>query len=78
LSGYAKGAAQIPQSIDINDKSHPNSTMNIHDSSGCAGGAAQIHTIRSQTSTIHQVIPEVLPKFLEQMIKIARLVPIRH
>jgi hypothetical protein len=73
LSGYAEGGAQIPQANDINDKSRPNSTMNIHDSSGCAGGAAQIHTTGSQTSTIHQVIPEVLPKFLKQMIKISTI-----
>ena len=41
-SGYAGGAAQIPQANKINDKSHPNSTTNIHNSSGYAGGAAQI------------------------------------
>ena len=37
-SGYAGGAAQIPQANTINDKS----PTNIHDSSGYAGGAAQI------------------------------------
>ena len=41
-SGYAGGAAQIPQANTINDKSHPNSTTSIHNSSGYAGGAAQI------------------------------------
>jgi hypothetical protein len=41
-SGYARGAAQIPQVNTINDKSHPNPTTSIHNSSGYAGGAAQI------------------------------------
>jgi len=35
-------AAQIPQVNVINDKSCPNSTTNIHSSSGYDGGAAQI------------------------------------
>ncbi len=67
-----------PQANAINDKSHPNSTTNIHDSSGYAGGAAQIpqvnaindndksFTIQSLTSTFLQVTPEVLPKFHRQ------------
>jgi hypothetical protein len=54
-SGYAGGAAQIPQANAINDKSSPNSTTNIHDSSGYAGGAAQIPLL--------QVTLEALPKF---------------
>jgi len=41
-SGYAGGAAQIPQANKINDKSCPNLTTNIHNSSEYAGGAAQI------------------------------------
>jgi len=36
------GFAQSPQVNAINDKSCPNSTMRIHDSSGYAGGAAHI------------------------------------
>jgi hypothetical protein len=36
------GFAQSPQANAINDKSCPNSTMSIHDSSGYARGAAQI------------------------------------
>jgi len=50
-SGYAGGAAQIPQANTINDKS----PTNIHDSSGYAGGAAQIPPL--------QVTVEALPKF---------------
>ena len=41
-SGYAGGAAQIPQANTINVKSRPNSTTSIHNSSGYAGGTAQI------------------------------------
>ena len=41
-SGYAGGAAQIPQANPINDKYHPILTTNIHNSSDYAGGAAQI------------------------------------
>jgi len=44
-SGYAGGAAQIPWTNDVNDKSRPNSTMNI------------------QKSKILQVLPKALPKF---------------
>ncbi len=46
-SGYAGGAAQIPQANAGNDKSRPNSTTNIHDSSGYAGGAAQIPQVNA-------------------------------
>ena len=41
-SGYAGGAALIPQVNAINDVSHPNLTTKIHNSSSYAGGAAQI------------------------------------
>jgi len=41
-SGYAGGAAQIPQENKINDKSRLNLTTNSHNSSEYAGGAAQI------------------------------------
>jgi hypothetical protein len=41
-SGYAGGAAQIPQANKNIDKSRPNSTTNIRNSSGPAEGAAQI------------------------------------
>jgi hypothetical protein len=71
-SGYARGAAQIPQANDINDKSCPNLTKNIHSSSGYAGGAAQIpqandindksHPNLTMHITICQVMPEALPK----------------
>jgi hypothetical protein len=41
LSGYARGAAQIPHVNKNNDKSCPNLNTNILNSSGYAGGAAQ-------------------------------------
>ncbi len=71
-SGYARGAAQIPQANAINDKSCPNLTMNIHSSSGYPGGTAQIpqandindksHPYLTTHSTICQVTSEALPK----------------
>ncbi len=41
-SGYARGAALIPQAHTINDMSYPNLTTHIHNSSSYAGGPAQI------------------------------------
>ena len=73
----------------INDKSHPNSTTNIHDSSGYAGGAAQIpqvnaindndksFTIQPQPSMILQVMLEMLPKFHRQTQLLTSLIPIQ-
>ena len=62
------------------------STTNIHDSSGYAGGAAQIPQwmqlmaslvpIWPQTSTIFQVTPEVLPKFHMWTQLMTSLIPI--
>ncbi len=46
-SGYAGGAAQIPQANTINDMSHPNLTTNIHNSSSYARGAAQIPQVNA-------------------------------
>jgi hypothetical protein len=45
LSGYAGGAAQNPQANPNNDKSCPNSSTHIHNSSGYARDAAQISKI---------------------------------
>jgi hypothetical protein len=85
-SGYAGGAARIPQANNINDKSHPNSTTNIHSFSGYAGGAAQIpqanvindksFTIRPRTSTFLQVMPEAMPTFHRQTKLMTSLIPI--
>jgi hypothetical protein len=50
---------QVPQANTIIDKSHPNSTTNIHDSSGYAGGAAQIPLLQVPTcrgSTVIQML----------------------
>ena len=41
-SGYAGGAAQIPQAHTINDMSHPKLTTNIHNSLSYTGGPVQI------------------------------------
>jgi hypothetical protein len=86
-SGYAGGAAQIPQANAINDKSCPNSTWNIHSSSGYAGGAAQIsqandineksHPNSTTHITIRQVTLEALPKFHRQMQLMTCLIQIR-
>ena len=70
-SGYAGGAAQIPQANKINDKSRPNSTMNFQNSSGLAQGAAQIQLANTINDRSHSIIllvtPEALPKFLRQL-----------
>ncbi len=47
LSGYAGGAAEIPQANTINDMSHPNLTTNIHNFLSNAGGAAQIPQVNA-------------------------------
>ncbi len=67
--------------------SHPNLTTNIHNSSGYAGGAAQIPQanaindslvpIRPRTSTVLKVTPEALPKSHRQMILMTSLIPFR-
>ena len=75
------GFAQSPQVNAINDKSCPNLTMSIHDSSDYGGGVDQIplaNAINDRSHpTIHQVTLEVLPKFYRQMILMTSLVPIR-
>jgi hypothetical protein len=85
-SGYAGGAAQIPQANAINDKSCPNLTTNIHSSSGYAGGAAQIpqandindksYPYSTTHITICQVTLEALPKSHRRMILMTSLIPI--
>ena len=71
-----------PNSIGklINGKSCPNLTTNIHNSSGYTGGAAQsplANTINDRSHpTIHQIMLEVLPKFIRQMITVTSLIPI--
>ena len=42
LHFFARGAPKIPQANVCNGKSHPNLTMNIHNSSGYSRGTAQI------------------------------------
>ena len=88
MSGYVGGAAQIPQATTINDMSHPNLNTNIHNYSGFVGGASQIPQANAindksvptqpQTSTVLQVTPEALPKFLRQMILMISLIPFDH